>query len=143
MRSLLDVNVLIGLLDANHEHHAAATAWFSKNNSGWASCPTTQNGYLRVVTRGGYGNAISPQAAVNKLSQAVSDPAHQFLVDDISLLNRQLVTPKHIQGHQQWTDVYLLALSVHHGMRFVTFDKSVLQVAVPQATHHHLHVIGP
>ena len=143
MRSLLDVNVLIGLLDANHAHHAAVTAWFGNNNSGWASCPITQNGYLRVVTGGKYGNTISPQAAINKLSQAVSDPAHQFLFDDISLLNRQLVTPKHIQGHQQWTDVYLLALSVQHGMRFVTFDKSVLQVAVPQAAHHHLHVIKP
>lgn len=143
MTSLLDVNVLVGLLDANHQHHAAITAWFSKNNSDRASCPTTQNGYLRVVTGPKYGNTISPQAAADKLSQAVSDPAHQFLADDISLLDRQLVTHKHIQGHQQWTDVYLLALSVHHGMRFVTLDQGVSLVHVPHATGGNLHVITP
>lgn len=142
MTSLLDVNVLIGLLDSSHDHHAAVTAWFDNNESGWASRPITQNGYLRIVTRGEYPNAISPTAAVKRLSQAVSDPAHQFLFDDISLLNRQLVTHKHIQGHQQWTDVYLLALSVHHGMRFVTFDKGASRVAVPSATERNLHVIS-
>ena len=68
MTSLLDVNVLVGLLDANHQHHVAITAWFSNNNSDWASCPITQNGYLRVVTGPKYGNTISPQTAVNNAS---------------------------------------------------------------------------
>ena len=30
-----------------------------------------------------------------------------------------------LQGHQQVTDVYLLALAVAHGGRFVTFDPGI------------------
>ncbi len=44
MTSLLDVNALISLLDANHRHHAAITGWLGQNNDRWVSCPITQNG---------------------------------------------------------------------------------------------------
>lgn len=51
MRSLLDVNVLIALLDADHNSHARALAWLKAHAaSGWASCPLTQNGCVRVVS---------------------------------------------------------------------------------------------
>ncbi len=39
MRALLDVNLLIALLDADHSLHAPATRWFAANTrDGWASC---------------------------------------------------------------------------------------------------------
>lgn len=45
MRALLDVNVLIALLDADHSLHARAIQWFASHaRGGWASCPITQNG---------------------------------------------------------------------------------------------------
>ena len=48
-RALLDVNVLIALLDADHLHHARASAWLSANiAAGWASCAITQNGCVRI-----------------------------------------------------------------------------------------------
>ena len=143
MTSLLDVGVLISLLDANHAHHAAVMGWWKQNVNPWASCPITQNGYLRIVTQKNYANTISVNAAIQKLTQAVSTPAHVFLSDNISLLNPQLVTHRHIQGNKQFTDVYLLALSVSHGARFVTLDAGVPRVAVPQATTGSLHVIRP
>ena len=71
MTSLLHVNVLVSLLDANHEHHAATKGWFAQNNDPWASCPITQNGYLRIVTLQSYSNTISVKEAIKKLSQAV------------------------------------------------------------------------
>ena len=143
MTSLLDVNVLVGMLDANHEHHAAVAGWLGQNEDTWASCPITQNGYLRIVTQEGYANAISINEAVNKLGQAVSTASHEFLSDDISLLNEQLVAHEHIQGPKQLTDIYLLALSVSHGARFVTLDQGVSRITVPQATEASLHVIKP
>ena len=143
MTSLLDVNVLISLLDANHEHHPAVIGWFGQNNDRWASCPTTQNGYLRIVTGEKYQNRISIRGAIRTLSRAASTPEHDFLSDDISLLNRQHVAHAHIQGPKQFTDIYLLALSVSHGARFVTIDKGVPLVAVPQATDASMHVIRP
>ena len=141
MTSLLDVNVLVSLLDANHEHHAAARGWFDQNEDPWASCPITQNGYLRIVTQVGYANTISINKAVTTLSRAVSTPGHEFLPDDISLLDQQIVAHQQVQGPKQLTDVYLLALSVSHGARFVTFDKRVPAVAVWKATAASVHVI--
>ena len=143
MKSLLDVSVLISLLDANHQHHAAIKAWWDKNNEPWASCPITQNGYLRIVTQEKYPNTISIAEAIRTLSQAVSTPGHEFLPDDISLLNQQLVVHQHIQGHKQLTDIYLLALSVSHDARFVTLDTSASHVAVRRATKASVHVIKP
>ena len=143
MTSLLDVSVLISLLDANHEHHAAVMGWWSQSEDPWASCPVTQNGYLRIVTQQGYANTISVSEAINKLTQAVSTTAHEFLPDDISLLDTQLVAHQHIQGPKQMTDIYLLALSVSHGARFVTLDKGVSHVTVTQATNASVHVIRP
>ena len=50
MRSLLDVNVLIALFDPDHTLHEPAARWFESNaRDGWASCPLTQNGFVRVV----------------------------------------------------------------------------------------------
>ena len=141
MTSLLDVSVLISLLDANHEHHGAAMGWWNENEDSWASCPITQNGYLRIVTQQRYPNTISVNEAIQKLTQAVSTPAHRFLSDDISLLDKRLVAHQHIQGPKQMTDIYLVALSVSNGARFVTLDKSVSHVAVTQASHASVHVI--
>ena len=143
MTSLLDVNVLISLLDANHAHHAAVTGWLGQNEDPWASCPITQNGYLRIVTQESYANTISIQEAIRILSQAVSTPGHEFLSDDISLLDKLLFSHQHIQGHKRLTDIYLLALSVSHGARFVTLDRGVPLDTVPQATDSSLHVIRP
>ena len=48
--ALLDVNVLIALLDPQHVHHNAAHHWFSSQVPiGWATCPLTQNGVLRIL----------------------------------------------------------------------------------------------
>jgi predicted nucleic acid-binding protein len=49
MISLLDVNVLIALAWPNHIHHRLASRWFDRNRkSGWATCPLTQSGFVRV-----------------------------------------------------------------------------------------------
>ena len=50
MRALLDVNVLIALLDEAHVGHDRATEWLRKDiEHGWASCPITQNGCIRIM----------------------------------------------------------------------------------------------
>jgi predicted nucleic acid-binding protein len=46
-----------------------------------------------------------------------------------------------ISGHQQLTDVYLLALAVRHGVRLVTFDARVPLAAVRGAQSKHLVVL--
>lgn len=131
MRGLLDVNILIALLDADHSLHTRATAWFGDNaHSGWASCPLTQNGCIRVTSHPGYPNCLPVQAVVERLAEASAQTLHEFWADDISLLDARLVDSKRIHGPRQLTDVYLLALAVRRNGRFITFDESVPSEAV-------------
>jgi predicted nucleic acid-binding protein len=56
--ALLDVNFLVALFDPDHIHHDAAHDWFADERAhGWATCPLTENGLVRVVTNAAYGAA--------------------------------------------------------------------------------------
>ena len=49
MADLYDVNALLALFDEEHEKHDPVNERFDRNIAhGWASCPLTQNGYLRI-----------------------------------------------------------------------------------------------
>ena len=139
MRSLLDVNVLIALLDADHTSHRSALAWFSDHASdGWASCPITQNGCVRIMSHPGYPNARSVLEIVQRLRAATGDRTHEFWPDSQSLLDEGLIDAARVHGPRQLTDVYLLALAVKNGGRLVTFDASIAIGAVKGAKAQHL-----
>ena len=142
MRALLDVNVLIALLDADHVLHASATRWFAANGKeGWASCPITQNGCIRVMSHPGYPNALPVAAIVERLTMAANQPQHAFWPDDASLLDPAAVDAARIHGPGQLTDVYLLALAASHRGRLVTFDRSIALDAARGAKKQNLLVI--
>ena len=142
MGSLLDVNMLIALIDADHPHHAIATSWFNANSwLGWATCPITENGCLRVLSQPRYPNPFGIIGATERLLRLTSTPGHEFMPDDISLLTPGRIDIPAVSGHRQLTDVYLLALAVAHGMRLVTLDRGVRLVAVRGANDTHLAVI--
>jgi toxin-antitoxin system PIN domain toxin len=135
MRALLDVNVLIALLDADHSLHARAAEWFANQaRAGWASCPITQNGCVRIMSHPGYPNALPLSAVVERLVEATTSALHQFWPDDVSLLDQGLVDATRIHGPRQLTDLYLVALAVRHGGRFATFDHSISMEAIKAAT---------
>jgi len=142
MRALLDVNVLIALLDADHSVHARAMTWFaSRAKVGWASCPITQNGCVRVMSHPSYPNALPVRAVMDRLAEAGASPFHEFWPDDISLLDAKVANSGRIHGPRQITDVYLLALAVRHGGQFVTFDAAVSRAAVIGADKTHVLVL--
>lgn len=142
MRSLLDVNVLIALLDADHAVHARATDWFAANaKAGWASCPITQNGCLRVMSHPGYPSPLPVQAVAARLREACATAQHAFWPDDTSLLDLEVADAARIHGPRQITDLYLLALAVRREGRFVTFDAAVVRDAVRGAEARHLLVL--
>jgi toxin-antitoxin system PIN domain toxin len=139
MRSLLDVNVLIALLDADHSLHAPAMQWFESNaRLGWASCPITQNGCIRIMSHPGYPNPPPLRLVIERLAEATSTELHEFWPDDVSLLDAGTADPARIHGPRQVTDLYLLALAVRHGGRLVTFDASIARHAVHGAARSHL-----
>jgi uncharacterized protein len=122
-RALLDVNVLIALLDADHIHHARAATWLSENiAAGWASCAITQNGCVRIMSQPGYPNALPAARVAQRLREATETEFHQFVPGDISLLAPRHFNTEQLIGHRQVTDAYLLGLAVNQGLRVVTFD---------------------
>jgi uncharacterized protein len=142
MRALLDVNVLVALLDADHSLHPRATQWLESHaRDGWASCPITENGCVRIMSHPGYPNALPVRAIMERLAEAGASSFHEFWADDVSLLDAEVANSARIHGPRQITDVYLLALAVRHRGRFVTLDGSVAQEAVIGAEKSHVVVL--
>lgn len=138
MRALLDVNVLIALLDAAHVHHTLARRWFAENvEQGWASCPLTQNGCVRILSQPRYPNAVPVAEAAQRLGEALAHPSHSFWPDDLSLFDPGLVDWTRLLLPAQLTDAYLLALAVKNDARLVSFDRAIPVTAVCGAGIEH------
>lgn len=143
MRALLDVNVLVALLDGGHLHHALATDWLeAQQRRGWASCPLTQNGCLRVLSLPSYPNPQPPARVAERLAAATADTSHVFWPDELSLLDAGRLQWDRVLSSRHITDVYLLALAVHRRGTLVTLDRSIAIDAVPGARKEHLTVLG-
>lgn len=139
MRALLDVNMLVALLDAGHLHHRLASDWLAAHqDEGWASCPLTQNGCLRIMSLAGYPNSQPVARVAERLAQAVAHSSHEFWPDSISLLDAGRLQWERVLSSRQVTDIYLLALAVAHDARLVTLDQGISLQAVPAARAPHL-----
>ena len=142
MRALLDVNVLIALHDRDHVHHTQAAEWIEAHSlQGWASCPLTQNGFLRIMGQIGYSNP-QPIALLMQMLRSSTGPAfHQFWADDISLLDAVEFNHAHIHSPRQLTDLYMLGLAVKNQGCLVSFDQRIPLSAVHGASAEHLVVL--
>ena len=142
MRTLFDVNMLLALWDENHIHHARTHAWWAAQPAHeWASCPLTQNGFLRVISQPSYAGRWKATEALAVLEAQTGLPAHEFWSDDISLADNALFDRRHILGPRQLTDIYLLGLAVKRGGRLATLDRTIPLAAVRHATSEHLAVL--
>lgn len=144
LRALLDVNVLIALLDEAHVHHASARAWLSANiSSGWASCPITQLGCIRIMAHPAYPNPRPVSQVAKRLSSATQTSHHEYWSAHVSPLADSAIEWPALLATRHATDVYLLALAVAHGGRLVTFDRHIPRAVVPNAQEHHLVTLPP
>jgi toxin-antitoxin system PIN domain toxin len=142
MRVLLDVNVLIALLDSDHVHHVRAHDWLrAHGKDGWASCPITQNGCVRIMSQPAYPNPLPAVEVIERLGGAARHVRHEFWADDCSLLDPRTVHADRVHGPKQVTDIYLLALAVRHKGCLLTFDGTVPLSAVPGATRSHIRAL--
>jgi hypothetical protein len=113
----------------------------ANQHHGWASCPLTQNGFVRIVSQQTYRKPLPAAEAVMRLAEQIGQTDHVFWSDDVSITDRTVFDPRNILGPNQITDVYLLALAVKNGGRLATLDRSVPLRAVRGATPRHLTVI--
>ena len=143
MRALLDVNVLIALLDGSHIHHRLVTDWLARNlGKGWASCPLTQNGCIRILSQPGYPNSVPAAQAAERLAEATEHSSHAFWADSISLLHPGRLMWDKVLSSRHVTDAYLLALAVEQGGHLVTLDLGIPLGAVGGALPKHLLVLS-
>lgn len=143
MRALLDINILIALLDGSHIHHSLATDWLAKTlGKGWASCPLTQNGCIRVLSQPAYPNSVPAMQVAERLAEATQHASHVFWPDSISLLHPGRLLWDRVLSSRHVTDAYLLALAIENGGRFVTLDRSIPLGAVAGASAKHLVVLS-
>lgn len=125
---LLDVNVLVALAWDSHIHHAAAVEWFTAEGAdGWATCPVSESGFVRVSSNPKVlPSPIGVEDAREVLRGLCSVAGHRFLADDVSMTDDDV--PR-LAGHRQVTDAHLLTLARRHEMPLVTFDTRLASLA--------------
>lgn len=122
------MNALVALAWDSHVHHATVRSWFATNRShGWATCPVTESGFVRVSSNPKVlPSPIGIDAARAVLTALRAAEGHRFLSDDVSLCDADV---PNIAGHRQVTDAHLLTLARRRGVRLVTFDAGILTLA--------------
>lgn len=124
---LLDINVLVSLMWPAHENHDRAQEWFLKYSKiGWATCPLTQAGCIRILSNPSFSSdAVTPQEAIKMLATNLEHPAHQFWPDDLGFAEAAQPIQKQIGGHQQITDAYLVGLALQRKAKLATMDRGI------------------
>ena len=79
----------------------------------------------------GYPHRIPSSLVAERLREATTMNHHRFWPDKVSLLDTKSVDWGRVIGPRQITDVYLLALAVAYGGRFITFDARIAPEMVP------------
>lgn len=144
MAALPDVNVLVALAWPNHVHHLPAQQWFAAHHrQGWATCPLTESGFVRVSSN----PRTTPEAktareALAILRRIVAMPGHEFWRDDTSLATGNSLAEERLLGHKQVTDAHLLSLVIGRGGRLVTFDRGVRELVPDEHRHECVVVLG-
>jgi uncharacterized protein len=127
----------------NHEHHTIAHDSFAAHAmQGWATCPITECGFVRVSANAKIiPDAVAPRDAIELLSQMSRHPHHVFWSADLRLNDSRFVPRDRIKGHRQITDAYLIALALRHGGQLATLDQGIASLVVDKPLHEVLTII--
>jgi len=132
---LLDTNMLIALFWPSHARHAVAAKWFASHRSkGWASCPVTEAGFVRIVSNPAFSrDAVTPREAVNVLDANTASGDHEFWPDELPFAEAVIFAGMRLVGHQQVIDAYLLGLAIRRGGVLATLDERIEALTEPKS----------
>ena len=132
---LLDTNVLIALLWPSHAQHGRAVRWFTAHRSkGWATCPLTQAGFVRIVSNAAFSrDSVTPRDAAAVLADNTASKDHAFWPDELALAEAVAFAGVRLVGHQQVTDAYLLGLALRRGGMLATLDQRIIALTEPNS----------
>ena len=131
MTRLLDVNALVALAWPNHVHHDAVQSWFAEiRMSGWATCPMTEAGFVRVSCNpSAVKQSVTPSEAIALLGRLKRLKSHAFWRMDRSITELPQGILARVQGYRQITDAVLLALAAQYGGQLATLDAGLTSLA--------------
>ena len=142
---LPDVNVLIALHDSTHPAHLVAHNWFqSSGNLSWATCPLSENGFIRITAQTllkGRLDGVSVAFFLLEKTKQVYSQTYHFWSDSVSLSDVELFVIPNILGHNNITDSYLLGLCQKNNGTFVTLDYRVTTSAILSPHSELLHIL--
>lgn len=132
---LLDTNVLIALLWPSHAQHDRAVKWFARHRGkGWATCPLTEAGFVRIVSNPAFSrDAVTPREAVGVLAANSAAKDHAFWPDELPFAEAVVFAGVRLVGHQQTTDAYLLGLALRRGGVLATLDERITALTEPKS----------
>ena len=132
---LLDVNLLLALAWPTHIHHSAAHQWFRENRSGgWATCPLTQLGFVRLSMKPAVVKfPILFGDAMGALAQMTASGEHCFWPLECGLAEIRDEIRARLVGNHQLTDSVLLDLAIRHEGRLATFDRGIVGLLPPNS----------
>ena len=132
---LLDTNLLIALLWPSHDRHDLALKWFTRHRAkGWATCPITQAGFVRIISNPAFSrDAVQPREAARVLSANTAAQDHAFWPDELAVVEAIAFAGVRLLGHQQVTDAYLLGLAIRRGGVLVTLDQRIAALTEPKS----------
>jgi uncharacterized protein len=116
--TLLDANVLIALVVADHVHHDAAAEWLSASEAAFATCPITQGSLVRFLLRAGQ-SAVAAREVIGAVESA---DRHEFWPDSVSFADVEFGG---VLGHRQVTDAYLAQLARSRDGQLATLDSGL------------------
>ncbi len=135
MIALLDVNALVALAWSGHVHHDAVQAWFSEQREeGWATCPLTEAGFVRLsCNHSVVEHIVTPREAIEMLDELRQRGAHSFWPQDVSMIDLPGAIVARIQGYRQITDAVLLGVAMQRKGQLATFDARLANLAAEEA----------
>ena len=132
--ALLDVNVIIAAVFADHVMHVPARR-FVEAVERFYTPPTVQGGFLRFATRPLKNDRgeerpvrLAMAEALAKLREFTETAGHKFLPDDAPFTDLNL---RSMQGHRQWTDAYLLHVARKHGVALASLESRMANLDDP------------
>jgi uncharacterized protein len=133
---LLDTNLLIALLWPSHAQHDLAVRWFTRHRGrGWATCPLTEAGFVRIVSNPAFSrDAVTPREAAGLLAANTAASDHTFWPDELPFAEASACAGARLVGHQQVTDAYLMALALRRNGVLATLDQRIAALTEPKST---------
>jgi toxin-antitoxin system PIN domain toxin len=134
--SLYDVNVLVAMCWPAHEFHQIVSGRLVATRArGWATCPMTEAGFVRVSAQPSTKLAGSLEHAFRVLDKNRGEADHVFWPQEVSVADLLPEIRRRLLGHKQITDAILLDLAIRKGGRLVTLDQRVRNLLAADSPH--------